>query len=432
MCRGLLKGMRGKGVLLAGMLLIGDARGAGLVDLINEVSMVNPEVLASRLQVQAAEADIETARWQFYPTPSFSVRSAMQDSDDAVSSSPVSVFGIEQPLWTGGRLRAGLENSQAARDASKASLDETRQAVALRLVQAYSDWYASHFKGQAVGASLDAHRDLLRQIDRRISEGLAARSDRTQVRSRIEQIEADVQAYQGQAQRGVSAIQQLIGRQLHEADLLRRVAVPLSVATELDRLRQDAFAVNPSLQRASASIKVAEANLKMAKATVLPRVSLSLEHQWNAQYDYQPDSSNRAYLTVASDLGAGLSARSKRSAAAALADSATQQLDAARLQLVTQLDSDRLTLLSMRTRKGFLNAAVASAEAVRASYARQYLQGRRTWLDVMNAEREVAQLQVQSAEVMASQLASSWRLGILTRGVAGISLLALDANGAGQ
>lgn len=422
----IVKGIGCKSGLVACLLLATDANAASLVDLINEVSMVNPEVLASQMQVQAAEADVDTAKWQFYPTPSLSVRSAMTDSDDAINKSPITVFGLEQPLWTGGRLTAGLDNSKASRDMAKASLDETRQALALRLVQAYGDWYVARFKGQALADSLAVHHDLLKQIDRRIGEGLAARSDRVQVLSRIEQIEADVQSYLGQAQRGLSMMQLLVGRELRDEDLSRMLAEPFLVSTELDSLQREALTTNPSLQRANAAISLAEANLKLAKATVMPRVSFSLEHQWNAQYDTQLDSSNRAYLTVASDLGAGLSARSKRSAAAALADGAMRELDAARLQLVTQLDSDRLTLVSLRKRKGFLNAAMVSADAVRASYGRQYLQGRRTWLDVMNAEREVSQLNVQSAEVMGNQITSSWRLGVLTKGVAGISRQALE------
>lgn len=52
------------------------------------------------------------------------------------------------------------------------------------------------------------------------------------------------------------------------------------------------------------------------------------------------------------------------------------------------------------------------------SYDRQFLAGRKSCLDVMNAARELAQTESQLADLQSTQVVVTWRLTILTRGVA--------------
>ena len=64
-----------------------------------------------------------------------------------------------------------------------------------------------------------------------------------------------------------------------------------------------------------------------------------------------------------------------------------------------------------------LQASLLSAEAVSQAWSQQFLVGLKSWLDVMNAARELAQVEVQIADVSTEQLLLSWRLSILARGV---------------
>ena len=55
----------------------------------------------------------------------------------------------------------------------------------------------------------------------------------------------------------------------------------------------------------------------------------------------------------------------------------------------------------------------ASAE-VAESYARQYIAGRKSWLDVLNAVRESAQADLARVDARYQMLSAAWRLGIHT------------------
>jgi adhesin transport system outer membrane protein len=61
-----------------------------------------------------------------------------------------------------------------------------------------------------------------------------------------------------------------------------------------------------------------------------------------------------------------------------------------------------------------------------ASYLRQYTTGRKSWLDVMNAQREQTQARYSAVDVAAGVLLSSLKLDILTGRLNRASLSAKD------
>jgi adhesin transport system outer membrane protein len=61
-----------------------------------------------------------------------------------------------------------------------------------------------------------------------------------------------------------------------------------------------------------------------------------------------------------------------------------------------------------------LKHALVSSQSIQQAYDRQFVSGKKSWLDVMNAARELAQTETQLADATGGLLASSWRLGMLT------------------
>jgi adhesin transport system outer membrane protein len=61
-------------------------------------------------------------------------------------------------------------------------------------------------------------------------------------------------------------------------------------------------------------------------------------------------------------------------------------------------------------RQGVQNQAIISAREVLASYERQFTAGRKSWLDVLNALRELTQSEIRLAQAQASATAGLYRL----------------------
>jgi outer membrane protein TolC len=102
--------------------------------LISEAVNTNPLVMGGIAQDRSAEVGIETARWQFFSTPSINIQTAVaSDSDPKFQGDDwVATASLSQLLWTGGRLTAGLNKVRATYNASHASVEEIWQQIAQR------------------------------------------------------------------------------------------------------------------------------------------------------------------------------------------------------------------------------------------------------------------------------------------------------------
>lgn len=74
------------------------------------------------------------------------------------------------------------------------------------------------------------------------------------------------------------------------------------------------------------------------------------------------------------------------------------------------LHSDREEYINARLRIASLAKAVDGSELVLASYKRQFEAGKKTWLDLLNAVRELAQNQYGLADAQAAMLGAMSRL----------------------
>ena len=81
-----------------------------LEQLIASALTSHPSAQGQRALVQSAQAGVDSARWQFYPTPSVSIETANASATDPLylGDNRVSTVRLQQPLWTGGRLTPGV------------------------------------------------------------------------------------------------------------------------------------------------------------------------------------------------------------------------------------------------------------------------------------------------------------------------------------
>lgn len=82
--------------------------------LINHAKTNNPVIGAQQQLTKSAEQGVEAAKWQYWPTPVFSIQKAQAGKTDTTYQGDDTVFniGLQQPLWTGGKLDAGLAKSE--------------------------------------------------------------------------------------------------------------------------------------------------------------------------------------------------------------------------------------------------------------------------------------------------------------------------------
>jgi adhesin transport system outer membrane protein len=390
-----------------------------LEPLIASALLSHPSQKSQVLLLQSAQAGMDSARWQFYPTPSVSVEQAGASPTDPSyqGASTVKRLSLQQPLWTGGRLTAGLQKAQANVSVSQASMDEVRQQLALRVVQSYGDWMAAHLKILTNDKSMATHERLHALVKRRIEEGVAPSSDSTLVVARLESLASDTSVLRAQHDIALARLGQLLGHPVMPAALASPLAAPHGLGSGSPHLLDQALAVSPSLRKAQSLAQVQASVVAERRAEVSPEVYVRVEQQYgNFSYRNTP-SQSRLFIGVNSHFGAGFSNLAGIDIAQSQYLAALEEVELQSRVVSEQVLADEALAATSQSRLGALQAALTAASEVSQSYDRQFLAGRKSWLDVMNAARELAQTELQLADMTSTQVLLTWRLAIYTQGL---------------
>ncbi len=390
-----------------------------LEQLIASALASHPSAQAQRALVQSAEAGVDSARWQFYPTPSVSVETASASAADRLyrGDNRVATLRLQQPLWTGGRLTAGMDKAAAGLAVSQAALEEVRLQLGLRVVQTYGDWLSAHLKTLANEKSLATHVRLREQVERRITEGVSARSDLVLAVARLEGISADVTAARALGEIALARLAQLLGSPVDGAALTAVLAHPRALDGSAQALRERAIGINPTVTKAQAQARVQEAVVDERRADLYPEVYARMERQYGDYNVANGAPQSRLFIGLTSRFGAGLSSLSNVAAARTQHAAALSEIEVQSRTVSEQVLADFALGLSAASRMASIQASLGAAEDVSASYDRQFLAGRKSWLDVMNAARELAQTETQLADLQSTQLVVTWRLAAYARGI---------------
>ena len=392
-----------------------------LPELIHSVLATHPSVRSQQAQGESAKKAVESAQWQFYPTPSIGFEqvdaSAQDPNYPSYGDSNVATLRLQQPLWTGGRLTAGLDKARASVLSSEASLQSTRQDLALRVVQVYSDWYGAWLKRQALDKSLQYHQTLREQILRRIANGVSPQSDLTLLVGRQQQTEADLSAAHAQERSALARLGQMLGHALPTQALAESLSGAPALVTNAQDLVEQAQAQHPSIVKLQAQARVAEAEIAERRAALSPELYLRAERQYGNYTVANSAPVNRYFLGFSGSFGAGLSSLTEVGGAQARYDAALADIDSARVSLGEQIQADYAQASAGLARLAALEASLSSSGSIARAWSRQFIAGHKTWLDVMNAVREEAQLETEIADAKSSQFLLNWRLAIVGRGL---------------
>ena len=376
----------------------------------------HPLVDAGRAEIRSAEQGIKSARWQFFPTPGVEYQRAYADDADRnfQGDDYTAVFSLEQPLWSGGRISGGLASARAALGVSQASLQENQRQLALRVVQAYGEWLTASLQKDTLETSEQRHLKLFERVRRRMEGGVSTGSDLQLASGRLQSVKADRAAIEARERSAIAVLSELSSRSLTVSELANaRRNLPQELVLLEANLVNSALSHSPSIERADAEVEAARAEIKTRRAQTRPDVFLRFERQFNNLQFANQGPESRVLVGVRSQLGAGLSSYSGIAEAQETVSAALAFRRSAELSIREQVRSDLALLNSFEIRLPALQEATRTAIEVYESYQRQFLTGRKSWLDVMNSARDLQQARLQLADVTAGHLTLSWRLYVL-------------------
>lgn len=370
-----------------------------LARLLAQAMSTHPIVEGRRAALEASRADREGAEWQRFPTPS--LEATTRDSGTSAS-----LLALEQPVWTGGRITAGVRAAGFREEAARSAVTESQETIALRVINAYGELLRQQQRLLHAEASVAEHERLLAMITRRVEQEVSPPADREFALARLAQARIEQSLARQGAQAARSQLSQLVGQPVQQ------VAEPAArlrpLPTSLDSAVARAIERSPVLARLDRSALAAEEEVTTRRSALQPQLAVRLEKQFGTLAD------NRALVVLRAQPGAGLSAGAAVASAQRRVDEARLAREDAVRSLREQVETAWVAYLAAEERVSGSRQSVEMSRLVSESYARQYVAGRKSWIDVLNAVREATQSQFALADAQAQSRSAGLTLWLLT------------------
>jgi adhesin transport system outer membrane protein len=354
-----------------------------------------PSAKSARAALRAAYSEVKAAKWQRFPTVAATL--ANLDAND----NPDPQFSVELPIWSAGRIGASIRRAKAEEDASSAGYVETVENLAITTSDTYFQIAQLAEREKLLVDSLAAHNRLVATMERRVQQEVSPLADLELARSRTAQVQQDYNVARSQRLTALRVFAELVADASYDLGPTPAFDGRWTIENP-DALEEQAVAYDPKLRRLNAEVDVARAEYDQSHAAIFPQIG--------AQYTYDDIYKSRVGVVVRAQASGGLSQFSSANAAKIRIQGALEDARVADQELRRTVASDLIAFDAAKARASISLTASETAANVSDSYMRQFIAGRRTWLDVMNALREAVNAQIGKSDAEVTTMAAAVRL----------------------
>lgn len=366
--------------------------------LISEALVANSDLRVALANISRAQALVREAAAQAGVQTGVNGSGAFAKPAGADGAGQVTYnagFSVAYEVDLVGRLQHLIDAAQADAEAAQAAYDLARINVAAGVVSAYADACSAAYQRTIVQHSLDLQVQSLAMTERLINGGRATALDRTRARVLVEQLNAQLPAYDIAHENALFRLAVLLGRP--PADFPAGVAtcaVPPSVRTALP-VGDGAALIRrrPDIRAAERSLAAATARTGLAAAELYPTIRLG-----GGLSSAGPLSGLGSSAGFGFSLGSLISwtfpnrtiAHAHIDQAEASRQAALARFDGTLLNALRETESALTAYAHELERNMALRAAYDAAQKAVAQTQRLYRAGRESSLAVLDAQRTLA------------------------------------------
>ncbi len=279
----------------------------------------NPDLFASRAQMEQAEAGLRQARGGRMPKVTVSMNAVR--TDDALSAFGLKLsqrnatfndFGASQfvgpaslsiapdnlnypvavnnfntrieaqlPLYTGGMIEGYIKQAQSFIRAAQQGDQAARQQVIFQVLQAYEGMHAARAYVEVAKQGEIAAESYVKTISSLLDQGVVVKSDLLSARIHLEDVRVQLEQARNAEAAALDQLHMLLGLPFSQPLDVGAQVSPSSLPGTPSALREQALAENPGLNAMRHQIEAAEAGVKVARAGLYPQVGLMARQDWN-------------------------------------------------------------------------------------------------------------------------------------------------------
>ncbi len=376
-----------------------------------------PEIAAADADADAAKARLDQAKAGRLPTATLTGTIGYGRLDPrgffglgAANVTPrAAQMTVEQPLFTGGRVSAGINQAHAGIAGAQAGRIGMRSQLVMSVTQAYGDVLTAARMVDLYGRLVTQTTEIERQARLKFRAGESPSTDVSQAVARLAEARAGLARAQGMQVSSHAHFRNLTGL---EAVDLQPLPVNPAVPVTLKEAMYAAAHSNPALVQSEASLRGAQAAASGARAERLPTVGAFAEGATvRDQFfpDYRADSA-----TVGIRARWELFSGGRTSGKIAEMDSGVRAADARVRAMRMQIEEQVISAFQdVRTTQLVEQAAADQASAAAQaldSVAQEVRVGMKPQLDLLDAERESIAAQAGAARAGTDRIVAAYRL----------------------
>jgi len=350
----------------------------------------HPMIKGQQAQLSQKEFAVDGAKTAKYPSLSLSANSLNENYDEGT-------LVIEQPLWAFGRIDSTIDIAKANYNVEDLVLLQAKRSLLEDTAIAYASVRTAQYKISISKDNVAEHERLYQSIKRRESGHLASKADVSLAYSRLLQAQAALQQYKS-----------ILSVALNELLSLTRIKVATNSAIDEKELqipqqqllKEHAIKQSADIAYSRMKLKATKAQLSYEKVAYMPTISFRVERDL---LDSNPNlivDKTRAGFVIAGHLdGLGFTSYNNIEGASAAINAAQYELDNSINEIERRIDN----LVINRDLQGNLRtaqlASVAALEHTMSSFLRQYETNRKSWVEVLNTQRELSQLRYSLIDI---------------------------------
>lgn len=239
----------------------------------------NPQLDIERFRTEIARQNLQAARGAGRPTVNLSATGGYEYIETTnpfafnLGDRPIATAQLQavQPIYTGGKISAGIRQAEAAIDSADLSFEASRQDLTLQVVTSYMDVVRDRETVAIRQNNVEVTGEQVRAAQDRFDVGVVTRTDVAQSQARLEGARAALAGAEAVLQGSEANYQLLTG--MRPGDLAPPPPVPPLPATLEDAIAT-ATSNNPSIAAARQDLRAASAGVDAARADGRPQVSL--------------------------------------------------------------------------------------------------------------------------------------------------------------
>lgn len=298
---------------------------------------------------------------------------------------------LEQPLYTGGRVSAGIRAGRAETEAAEARREEAENATRAEVTAAY---WGHVLAREALGVAeraRDTARAHLALVERRVAEGAALRADRLAAEAHLAQTRRAVAARKRDVAIGRVVLEGALGLDALPSEPAEPLPVAPAPAAAQASLMARALAGRPPVAAAEAEVRAARAGLDAARGAFMPEVGLTA-----SAADHRETLSGEAgqVWQVAARANWALADGGRRGAGVAAGRARLRQAEADRQRVRQEVRADVVAAYTLREAAREQLAAArteqAAAEAALGLVRDRYAAGAGLFTELREAEDQLA------------------------------------------